>query len=199
MSILPALARILGGLGDRLKAARLRRRYSADMVAQRAGIARATLSRIEQGDPGVSFGNYARVMQVLRLEQDLNRLAADDELGRKLQDAEIGTRARAPRRNQHRVKNRPVKKNERPAEIGAGLCRCRGDGWSRADGHICTRRAPAGRKCFPSSTPRNGWRVRRPSLLIPICSCWRGRSIRHSLAVTLAFFSTQLLIDGDVC
>jgi transcriptional regulator with XRE-family HTH domain len=97
-TILPALARVLNNLGARLKAARLRRRYSADMVAQRAGIARATLSRIEQGDPGVSFGNYARVMQVLRLEQDVNRLATDDELGRKLQDAELGMRARAPRR-----------------------------------------------------------------------------------------------------
>jgi transcriptional regulator with XRE-family HTH domain len=96
--ILPALKRILRGVGDKLKAARLRRRYSADMVAQRAGIARATLFRIEQGDPGVSFGNYARVMQALRLEKDLNLLAADDELGRKLQDAEIGARARAPRR-----------------------------------------------------------------------------------------------------
>jgi transcriptional regulator with XRE-family HTH domain len=97
-AILPALARTLEGLGGRLKAARLRRRYSAEMVAQRAGIARATLFRIEQGDPGVSLGNYARVMQVLRLEQDVNRLATDDELGRKLQDAELGTRARAPRR-----------------------------------------------------------------------------------------------------
>ena len=97
-AILPALARILDGFGARLKAARLRRRYSADMVAQRAGIARATLSRIERGDAGVSFGNYARVMQVLRLEQDVNRLGTDDELGRKLQDAELGTRARAPRR-----------------------------------------------------------------------------------------------------
>ena len=103
-SILPALARILDGFGERLKAARLRRRYSADMVAQRAGIARATLFRVEQGDPGVSFGNYARVMQALRLEQDLNRLATDDELGRKLQDAELGTRARAPRRKSEGVK-----------------------------------------------------------------------------------------------
>jgi transcriptional regulator with XRE-family HTH domain len=96
--ILPALARVLVGVGGKLKAARLRRRYSADIVAQRAGIARATLFRIERGDPGVSLGNYARVMQALRLEQDLNLLAADDELGRKLQDAEIGVRARAPRR-----------------------------------------------------------------------------------------------------
>jgi len=96
--ILPGLARTMSGLGEKLKTARLRRRYSAAMVAQRAGISRDTLYRIELGDPGVSFGNYARVMQVLRLEQDLNRLAADDELGRKLQDADIGTRARAPRR-----------------------------------------------------------------------------------------------------
>jgi transcriptional regulator with XRE-family HTH domain len=103
-SILPRMARILHGWGERLKTARLRRRYSADMVARRAGIARATLHRIEKGDPGVSLGNYARVMQVLRLEQDLNRLAADDELGRKLQDAEIGNRARAPRRTAQPVK-----------------------------------------------------------------------------------------------
>jgi transcriptional regulator with XRE-family HTH domain len=96
--VLPSLGRILSGVGEKLKAARLRRRYSADMVAQRAGIARDTLSRIERGDPGVSFGNYARVMQALRLEQDMNLLAANDELGRKLQDAELGVRARAPRR-----------------------------------------------------------------------------------------------------
>ena len=97
-SILPGLSRILGEFGERLKVARLRRRYSADMVAQRAGIARATLYRIELGDPGVALGNYARVMQTLRLEEDLKQLAVDDELGRKLQDAEIGSRARAPRR-----------------------------------------------------------------------------------------------------
>src|SRR5271156_5235596 len=100
--ILPGLSRILRGFGERLKVGRLRRRYSADMVAQRAGLARATLYRIERGDPGVSLGNYARVMQVLRLEEDLKRLAVDDELGRKLQDAEIGSRARAPRRKSSR-------------------------------------------------------------------------------------------------
>jgi transcriptional regulator with XRE-family HTH domain len=96
--LLPGLSRILSDFGERLKAARLRRRYSAEMVAQRAGIARATLHRVELGDAGVSLGNYARVMQALRLENDLKQLANDDTLGRKLQDAAISGRARAPRR-----------------------------------------------------------------------------------------------------
>lgn len=107
-SILPGLSRILSGLGERLKVARLRRRYSAEMVAERAGITRVTLYRIELGDAGVSLGNYARVMQVLRLEEDLKRLALDDELGRKLQDAEIGSRARAPRRKPTRKESDPT-------------------------------------------------------------------------------------------
>jgi len=97
-TLLPGLSRILGDFGERLKVARLRRRYSAEMVAQRSGIARATLHRVERGDAGVSLGNYARVMQALRLEDDLKQLAKDDTLGRKLQDAAIGGRARAPRR-----------------------------------------------------------------------------------------------------
>lgn len=104
-TLLPGLSRILGDFGARLKAARLRRRYSAEMVAQRAGIARATLHRVEMGDAGVSLGNYARVLQVLRLEDDLQRLALDDTLGRKLQDAAIGSRARAPRRKLSPGKN----------------------------------------------------------------------------------------------
>jgi transcriptional regulator with XRE-family HTH domain len=61
-----------------LKLARLRRKYSAEMVAQRAGISRKTLSRVERGDSAVALGIYARVMQVLRLEDDLAKLAADD-------------------------------------------------------------------------------------------------------------------------
>jgi hypothetical protein len=46
-------------------------------------------------------------MQVLRLEQDLNHLAADDTLGRKPQDAAIGNRARAPRRKSQPVQDAP--------------------------------------------------------------------------------------------
>jgi transcriptional regulator with XRE-family HTH domain len=66
-----------------LKLARLRRRYSAETVAQRASISRKTLSRVEKGDSAVALGIYSWVMQALRLEEDLAKLAADDPLGRK--------------------------------------------------------------------------------------------------------------------
>lgn len=97
-TLLPRVVRLLGGVGENLKLARLRRKYSADSVAQRAGITRRTLSKVEQGDPGVALGVYARVMQVLRLEGDLSNLAVDDVLGRKLQDAGITSKRRAPKK-----------------------------------------------------------------------------------------------------
>jgi transcriptional regulator with XRE-family HTH domain len=96
--LVPRVARLLDGFGALLKLARLRRKYSAETVAGRAGITRRTLSKVEQGDPAVALGVYARVMQVLRLENDLALLAKDDELGRKLQDAGITTKLRAPKR-----------------------------------------------------------------------------------------------------
>jgi len=96
--LLPRVARILAGFGENLKLARLRRKYSADSVAQRAGITRRTLSKVERGDPGVALGVYVRVMQALRLEDDLSHLAVDDVLGRKLQDAGIIPKRRAPKK-----------------------------------------------------------------------------------------------------
>jgi transcriptional regulator with XRE-family HTH domain len=96
--LLPRLARLLAGLGDNVKKARLRRQYSAEAIAQRAGISRKTLYRVEQGDPAVALGIHARVLQALQLEESLAVIAADDELGRKLQDAKLGSRNRAPKR-----------------------------------------------------------------------------------------------------
>ena len=97
-SLLPRLTRLLEALGSNLKLARLRRKFAAETVAQRAGISRKTMYRVEQGDPAVALGIYARVMQALGLEQDLSLLAADDLLGRKLQDASLTVAKRAPKR-----------------------------------------------------------------------------------------------------
>lgn len=103
-TLIPRLTRLLATLGRNIKAARLRRGYATTLVAQRAGIARKTLYRVERGDPAVALGIYARVLQALGLENSLNSIAADDVLGRKLQDAGLEPKPRAPRRP---VRTRP--------------------------------------------------------------------------------------------
>jgi len=97
-SLLPRLTRLLAAFGDRVKQARLRRAYSAETISERAGINRKTLGRVEQGDPAVAFGVYARVLQALGLDEDIAALARDDELGRRLQDMALTTPRRAPRK-----------------------------------------------------------------------------------------------------
>jgi transcriptional regulator with XRE-family HTH domain len=96
--LVPRLARLIAGAGSNIRKARLRRAHSLEALAQRAGITRQTLYRVERGDAAVSIGVYARVLQALRLENDLALIAADDALGRKLQDLELEPKTRAPRR-----------------------------------------------------------------------------------------------------
>ena len=94
----PAVARLLAAVGDNLRLARKRRRLTAGLVAERAGLSRPTLRAIERGEPGVTWGAVANVLHSLGLEQDLAAIARDDVLGRKLQDVALdaGTAA-APR------------------------------------------------------------------------------------------------------
>lgn len=96
--ILPKAKRILSEMGENIKLARLRRKLSAERVSERANISRPTLIAIEKGAPTVSIGSYLLVMQVLGLEKDFLLLAKDDVLGRKLQDANIISSKRAPKR-----------------------------------------------------------------------------------------------------
>lgn len=75
--------------GENIKLARKRRKLTTIQVAERAGIDRSTLYHIEKGNPSVSLGAYFNVLRVLSLQNDFLKLAADDELGRKLQDLEL--------------------------------------------------------------------------------------------------------------
>ncbi|HUH01552.1 MAG TPA: helix-turn-helix domain-containing protein [Kofleriaceae bacterium] len=92
---LPVLQRLLNELGENIRLARLRRRLSATLVAERAGMSRSTLRAVERGEPGVTLGAYANVLHSLGLEKDLALIGRDDVLGRKLQDAGLPARARA--------------------------------------------------------------------------------------------------------
>lgn len=96
--LLPKMRKTLETVGEQIKLARLRRKFSGEMVAERAGISRNTLISIEQGKPTVSVGHYLNVLKVLGLESDFLLLAKDDELGRKLQDAQLSTKERAPKK-----------------------------------------------------------------------------------------------------
>jgi transcriptional regulator with XRE-family HTH domain len=98
MTILPKARRLLDEMGENIKLARLRRKLSAEQVAERANMSRPTLLAIEKGKPTVSIGSYFLVLQVLGLEKDFLLLAKDDELGRKLQDVNISINGRAPKR-----------------------------------------------------------------------------------------------------
>ncbi|MFM1932520.1 MAG: hypothetical protein RL226_1823 [Bacteroidota bacterium] len=98
-TLLPRIQHILEELGENIRLARLRRKLSTTQVAERAGMGRTTLFKIEQGHPGVGIGQYLNVLKVLGLEKDFLLVAKDDELGRKLQDANLLTGKRAPKRN----------------------------------------------------------------------------------------------------
>jgi transcriptional regulator with XRE-family HTH domain len=98
-AILPKNLKVLNVLGEHIQLARLRRKFSSEQVAERAGISRKTVYNIEQGIPTVAIGSYLQVLFVLGLEKDLSMVAASDPLGRKLQDAGITTAKRAPKKS----------------------------------------------------------------------------------------------------
>ncbi|WP_319590157.1 helix-turn-helix transcriptional regulator [uncultured Draconibacterium sp.] len=87
--IFPKHLQIMEHLGENIKLARKRRKLTTVQVAERADIDRTTLYQIEKGNPKVSMGAYFNVLRVLGLQDDFLKLAADDTLGRKLQDLDL--------------------------------------------------------------------------------------------------------------
>jgi transcriptional regulator with XRE-family HTH domain len=92
------IKRALAKLGADIKAARLRRRITTAIMAERAFITRPTLNKVEQGDPAVSFGIYATVLYVLGLADRISELVdvRHDGVGLQLDEARLPQRVRGP-------------------------------------------------------------------------------------------------------
>ncbi len=89
--VFPKYLKILSLLGANIKLARKRRKLTSIQVAERAGIDRGTLREVERGNPSVSMGAYFNVLRTLNLQDDVLKIAADDEFGKKLQDLQLLT------------------------------------------------------------------------------------------------------------
>jgi len=97
--LLPKESKILERLGENIKLARLRRKLTTEQVSKRANIARSTLWHVEKGSEHIGIGIFLQVLSVLGLANDLLKVAEDDILGRKLQDARLSIKKRAPKKN----------------------------------------------------------------------------------------------------
>lgn len=83
-------------LGQDIRDARIRRRLPIALVAERAGISRVTLFKLEKGELGVSIGILGSVLLALNLLDKLQDLvdAQNDSLGRMLEEERLPQRIR---------------------------------------------------------------------------------------------------------
>jgi hypothetical protein len=98
-----AVRKVLCKLGGDLRDARRRRRLPMALLADRAFTSRATLQRVEAGDPAVSMGIYAAVMHSLGLLDGLDQLAdpSTDSVGQALANEFLPQRVRLKKRKPH--------------------------------------------------------------------------------------------------
>ncbi|OZB75807.1 MAG: transcriptional regulator [Thiomonas sp. 14-64-326] len=93
--------RALVAAGEDLALARRRRGLSTSSMAERAGISKKTLYRLEKGDPGVSWGAVVRVLNILNLLPELNKAlnTTNDALGLALMNKAVAKRIRVRKTN----------------------------------------------------------------------------------------------------
>lgn len=88
--VMPRTLKSLEIMGEQIKLARLRRNLTVELVAERAGISRATLWAVEKGTPTVAIGTYGAVLLAIGgMDKDLELIAKDDEFGHRLQDLKL--------------------------------------------------------------------------------------------------------------
>ena len=98
VALLPSTEHALEKVGTNIKRARLRRNIRAELLAERAGISVDTLSAIEKGVSTVSIGAYAAVLAVLKLDNDLEMIALDEEGKKQFKEYNLKKRERATKK-----------------------------------------------------------------------------------------------------
>ena len=98
VALLPSTERALEKVGAKIKRARLRRNIRAELLAERAGISVDTLSAIEKGVSTVSIGAYAAVLAVLKLDNDLEMIALDEDGKKQFKEHNLKKRERATKK-----------------------------------------------------------------------------------------------------
>lgn len=88
--LMPKTSKLLAQMGEQIRLARMRRKLSIALIAERAAVSRASVWAVEKGSAAVAIGIYAAVLHAINgLDADLLKIAADDELGQKLRDIEL--------------------------------------------------------------------------------------------------------------
>ena len=91
--LFPKTSQSLARFGESIELAAKRRKFTQVLIAQRTGLDRRTVKKIFAGDPTVSLGHYLMVLAIMGMDNNFEQIAANDELGRKLQDLELLGRA----------------------------------------------------------------------------------------------------------
>ena len=95
--------RVMHKVGSDIRDARLRRRLSMELIAERAGISRATLRKIENGETSVSLGSFVSVLFALGMIDRLKEIAdaSHDHVGRQLEEEQLPQRIHIKKNKHH--------------------------------------------------------------------------------------------------
>jgi len=76
----------LGALGARLKEARLRRNWTQQQTAEKAGLSESSVKKVESGSPRITVGAYLSLLDVFGLPTAFDEVlpAGSDTLGEAL-------------------------------------------------------------------------------------------------------------------
>ncbi|PTQ87296.1 helix-turn-helix protein [Nitrosomonas ureae] len=87
---------VLKKLGGDIRDARKRRGITVQLMAERMGVTRVTVAKIERGEPNTSMGNYAMALYILGKADELEMLMdrTHDSLGLDLMDEKLPKRVR---------------------------------------------------------------------------------------------------------